>query len=576
MKGFIPREFINDLVTRSDIVEVISSRVKLKKAGKNYQACCPFHHEKTPSFNVNPSMQRYKCFGCGVSGGVIDFLMKYDGLEFPEAIEELAGLQGLEVPREQQNRDDGKPPISFKAKRNLYELLDAVAKFYQTNLAQNEVAQRYVAQRGLSPEIIKRFEIGFAVDSFNSVVRQFGTNQEEIQKLLDTRVISQNERGIYDFFRNRLMFPIRDRRGRVVAFGGRTIANDERKYMNSGESATYHKSNEVYGLWQALQVNENPDFLFVVEGYMDAVSLAQYGIDNAVAVLGTASTSEQIKQMFRVTEQIICCFDGDNAGKNAAWKAFESALPHLEDGRQLKFIFLPDGEDPDSFVRAKGKGGFEAYIKQAQPLSEFIFEHWIAQVDLSTNEGKSKLAKIALPIIKQIPGETLRLYLRNKLGQKLGIFNEAQLEALLKIDNRPTVQETEFKRTPMRILIALLLQEPSLVQFVPDLTPLATLNEAGFDILCDLTALCRAKTGISTGGILEHWRDSERYPILEKLANWDHFISSDNIQKEFLENLDYLYNKLVEQQIDALIAKDRTVGLTENEQRTLALLISQR
>lgn len=575
MKGFIPREFINDLVTRSDIVEVISSRVKLKKAGKNYQACCPFHHEKTPSFNVNPSMQRYKCFGCGVSGGVIDFLMKYDGLEFPEAIEELAGMQGLEVPREQQNLNDGKPPISFKAKRNLYELLDAVAKFYQENLAQNEIAQQYVAQRGLSSEIIQRFEIGFAIDSFNAVVRKFGTNREEIQKLLDTRVVSQNDRGIYDFFRNRLMFPIRDRRGRVVAFGGRTIANDERKYMNSGESATYHKSNEVYGLWQVLQVNENPEFLFVVEGYMDAVSLAQYGIDNAVAVLGTASTTEQIKQMFRVTEQIICCFDGDNAGKNAAWKAFESALPHLEDGRQLKFVFLPDGEDPDSFIRSYGKQGFEEYIQNAQSLSEFVFEHWLTQVNLATNEGKSKLAKIALPIIKQIPGETLRLYLRNTLGQKLGIFNEEQLDALLKIDTTVVVQEKTMERTPMRILIALLLQQPDLVQFIPDLRPLADLNEAGFSLLCELTDICREKTGISTAGLLEHWRDSKQYPILEKLANWDHLILPDNIQKEFLEKLNLLYNKLVERQIETLIAKYRTVGLTESEYQTLALLSSQ-
>lgn len=578
MKGSIPRQFIDDLVARTDIVELINTRVKLKKAGRDYQACCPFHHEKSPSFTVSHSKQFYHCFGCGAHGNAISFLMEYDKLEFPEAVEELAAMQGLEVPRENLSRNDNRPAVSFKTRRNLYELLEAVAKFYQECLSRSEVAKNYAEQRGLSSEIMARFEIGYAPDAFDSVLRKFGTNREEIQKLLDTRVLGQNERGnTYDFFRNRLMFPIRDKRGRVIAFGGRTIADDSRKYMNSGESPTYHKGSELYGLWQALQINSAPEYLFVVEGYMDVVSLAQFGINNAVAALGTATTGEQIQQMFRVTEQVICCFDGDNAGQEAAWRALENALPYLHDGRQLKFIFLPDKKDPDEFVREQGKERFEAYLAQAQTLSDFLFERLLTQVDLSSKEGKSKLAKLALPLIDKIPGEMLRVYLRNLLGQKLGILDPEQVKALL--PNRaeqPDMKAQPIKRTPMRLLIALLLQNPELVQFVPDLSPLANLNEPGFALLMKLSEVCREKNGISMGALLEHWRDSNDYAVLEKLAYWDHLVEPDNVKKEFLENLDFLYDKLVQQQIQHLIGKDRSVGLDENERQTLALLISRR
>ncbi|MEN2828982.1 DNA primase [Mannheimia haemolytica] len=428
MKGTIPRSFIDDLIARTDIVEVINSRVKLKKAGRDYQACCPFHHEKTPSFSVSQSKQFYHCFGCGVHGNVITFLMDYDKLEFPEAIEELAAMHGLEVPRENVIQRDGKPQANFKTKRNLYELMEAVAKFYQQNLSHQIEPQSYLQQRGLSEEIIERFEIGFAPNAFDAALRTFGQSQEDIQKLLDTGVLTKNDSGrIYDKFRNRVMLPIRDKRGRVIAFGGRVLPNDEQgaKYMNSPETVIYHKGSELYGLYQALKVNETPDYLFVVEGYMDVVALAQFGVDNAVASLGTATTGEQIQQMFRCTEQIVCCYDGDRAGRDAAWRALENALPYLQDGRQLKFIFLPDGEDPDTFVRSQGKEGFEQYVAQnAKPLSDFLFDSLLADVDLSSKEGKSKLAALAVPLINRIPGEMLRVYLRNILGQKLGILDQ--------------------------------------------------------------------------------------------------------------------------------------------------------
>ncbi|MFU2111476.1 DNA primase [Glaesserella parasuis] len=582
MKGSIPRSFIDDLVARTDIVELINSRVKLKKAGRDYQACCPFHHEKSPSFTVSQSKQFYHCFGCGVHGNVISFLMEYDKLEFPEAIEELAALHGLEVPRENVINRDGKPQASYKTRRNLYELLDLVAKFYQQQLTQDRASQAYLQQRGLSQEIIERFEIGFSPNAMDAVLRRFGNNPEEVQKLLDTGMLSKNDRGnVYDRFRNRVMFPIRDKRGRVIAFGGRVLGDEKPKYLNSPESATYHKGNELYGLYQALQHNEKPEFLFVVEGYMDVVALAQFGVNNAVASLGTATTGEQIQLMFRSTEQVICCYDGDRAGRDAAWRALENALPYLHDGRQIKFIFLPDGEDPDTFIRVQGKERFERYLEQALTLSEFLFDSLLTQVDLSTKEGKSKLASLALPLIKRIPGEMLRLYLRNILGQKLGILDPIQLESMLSQKSVETAPKRHnmphIERTPMRLLITLLLQNPHLVQNVPeDVTFLQSLQEKGFDLFLELVNICHANLGISMGGLLEYLRESPNYRHLELLANWDHLVSSENVENTFIDTLDFFYKKLLDRQIDILMAKDRTTGLNQQEKQELMMLLAGR
>ncbi|QLB18272.1 DNA primase [Mannheimia granulomatis] len=582
MKGMIPRSFIDDLIARTDIVEVINSRVKLKKAGRDYQACCPFHHEKTPSFSVSQSKQFYHCFGCGAHGNVISFLMDYDKLEFPEAIEELAAMHGLEVPRENVINQDGKPQANYKTKRNLYELMEAVAKFYQQNLTHQDAAQGYLQERGLSQEIISRFEIGFAPNAFDAALRAFGQSQEDVQKLLDIGVLTKNDSGrIYDKFRNRVMFPIRDKRGRVIAFGGRVLPGDEQgaKYMNSPETVIYHKGSELYGLYQALQINENPDYLFVVEGYMDVVALAQFGVNNVVASLGTATTGDQIQQLFRHTEQIVCCYDGDRAGRDAAWRALENALAYLHDGRQLKFIFLPDGEDPDTFVRSQGKVGFEQYLTEnAKSLSDFLFDSLLVDVDLSSKEGKSKLAALAIPLINRIPGEMLRVYLRNILGQKLGIFDISQLESMLpnkKADENQVYQAVKIKRTPMRLLIALLLQNPYLVKFVPEVSSLKALKDPGFELLTDLVLTCQQNAGISMGGLLEHYREHPQYRIVETLANWEHLVLPENIETTFIETLDFLYANLVELRKEELIAKDRTVGLTDDEKQEYAILMFQ-
>lgn len=583
MSGLVPRSFINDILAKADIVDVVNSRVKLKKAGSNnYQACCPFHHEKTPSFTVSKNKQFYHCFGCGAHGNAISFLMEYDKLEFLEAVEELADFLGLDVPREQSSENkDRRPPINSQTKRDLYGLMADIATAYQKELPSSVPAQAYLQKRGLTPEIIQRFGIGFVPDSFDFVLRKFGQNKEDQKKLIELGMLSQNERGkIYDRFRHRIMFPIRDRRGRTIAFGGRVLGDEKPKYLNSPETVTYHKGNELYGLHEVLQVQENPECLLVVEGYMDVVSLAQFGVNYAVASLGTATTPEQLQQAFRVTEQVVCCYDGDRAGREAAWRALENGLALLEDGRQLKFIFLPDGEDPDTFIRQYGKSAFEDFLKNALSLSDFLFQQLLLQVDLSSKEGKSKLAALAIPLINRISGEMLRLYLRDILAKKLGLIDQHQLEQFIPAQaekSESAVQKTaEFKRTPMRLLIALLLQNPQLANLDYDLSPLSGLNEPGFDLLEKLTALCRKNVGITLGQILEYWRDSEYIKPLEILATWDHLIEDANIENTFIETLSFLFMQLTEKRIESLIAKDRSVGLAEAEKKELMLLLSNR
>lgn len=580
MKGQIPRIFIDELLAKVDIVELVNSRVKLKKAGRDYQACCPFHHEKTPSFTVSEKKQFYHCFGCGAHGNAITFLMEYDKLEFVEAIEELAGLMGLDVPYEKRS-SSRQPPTSYQAKRTLYQLMQEIAQFYQQLLSQHLTAQSYLQQRGLSADVIERFQIGFVPDSMNRVLQRFGQQKSEQQALFDVGMLSRNDRGnIYDRFRHRIMFPIRDRRGRVVAFGGRVIqAEDKPKYLNSPETLIYHKGNELYGLYEALQSNDSPAFLLVVEGYMDVVALAQFGINYAVAALGTATTAEQIQLIFKATEQVICCYDGDRAGREAAWRALTNALPFLYDGRQLKFIFLPDGEDPDSFIRQQGKVAFEQYLTQAQSLTEFLFAHLMAQVDLSTQEGRSKLAALAVPLIKQVPGEMLRLYLRNSLAQKLGILDERQLEQLIPnpAPSNPNPQglQPKLKRTPMRILIALLLQNPQLVNLINlDLATLGDLNEPGFELFCQLVEQCRQRPNSKVGHLLEHWRDTPHFKPLEILSSWDHLIKEEKIEATFIDTLLFLYEQWIEQRLNLLIAKGRNGTLTMAEKLEFTELVN--
>ncbi|ELB2935932.1 DNA primase [Vibrio alginolyticus] len=583
MAGHIPRSFIDDLLARLDIVDIIDARVKLKKKGKNYGACCPFHNEKTPSFSVSQEKQFYHCFGCGAHGNAIDFLMEFDRLEFVEAIEELASYLGLDVPREQRSGGNGSfqsgPQASSSEKRNLYDLMGSIAQFYRNQLKQpaSKVAIEYLKDRGLSGEIVQKFGIGYVADEWDLVRKNFGQNKENQDMLVTGGMLIENDKGNrYDRFRGRVMFPIRDRRGRVIGFGGRVLGDGTPKYLNSPETPIFHKGKELYGLYEVLQAYREPPQILVVEGYMDVVALAQYGVDYSVASLGTSTTSDHLQVLFRQTSTVVCCYDGDRAGREAAWRAMENALPYLTDGRQLKFMFLPDGEDPDSYIRQNGKQAFEQQVSNAMPLSEFMFSSLTQQVDMSTKEGMAKLSTLAVPLIDKVPGGTLRLYLRELLGRRLGLVDERQLQQLIskqgKEDKRPQPHK-EIKRTPMREVIALLIQNPQYVSMVPDLTNVRDLPIPGLSLFVDVLDKCQAHPHINTGQLLEHWRNSQNETLLSRLASWDIPLDEDNQEEIFLDSLDKVIAQCVEKQIENLQAKARSVGLSAEEKRELLALM---
>ncbi|EPJ9454245.1 DNA primase [Pluralibacter gergoviae] len=566
MAGRIPRVFINDLLARTDIVDLIDARVKLKKQGKNFHACCPFHNEKTPSFTVNGEKQFYHCFGCGAHGNAIDFLMNYDKLEFVETVEELAAMHNLEVPYE---AGSGPTQIERHQRQNLYQLMEGLNAFYQQSLNQPNAdpARQYLAKRGLSSEVISRFAIGYAPPGWDNVLKRFGANRENKQSLIDAGMLVTNDQGrSYDRFRERVMFPIRDKRGRVIGFGGRVLGDGMPKYLNSPETDIFHKGRQLYGLYEAQQAAAEPQRLLVVEGYMDVVALAQYDINYAVASLGTSTTADHIQLLFRVTHNVICCYDGDRAGRDAAWRALETALPYMTDGRQLRFMFLPDGEDPDTLVRKEGKAAFEARMEQAQPLSTFLFNSLLPQADLTSPDGKTQLAALSLPLITQIPGETLRIQLRQILSNKIGIFDDTQLDRLIpkQAENGANRPAPKLKRTPMRILIGLLVQNPELAAVVPPLSGLDPKKQPGLGLFSELVNTCLSQSGLTTGQLLEQYRGTNEAATLEKLSVWTD-IRDENVEKMFTDTLNHILDSILELRQEELIARDRTHGLSNEE-----------
>ncbi|MCT4715026.1 DNA primase [Enterobacteriaceae bacterium H18W14] len=578
MAGRIPRVFINDLLARTDIIDLVDARVKLKKQGKNYHACCPFHNEKTPSFTVNGDKQFYHCFGCGAHGNALDFLMNYDKLDFVESVEELAAMHNLEVPYEAGN---GPSQIERHQRQNLYQLMDGLNAFYQQSLAQHsaEPARQYLASRGLSAEVIKHFAIGYAPPGWDNALKRFGGNAENRQALTDAGMLVTNDQGrSYDRFRERVMFPIRDKRGRVIGFGGRVLGDALPKYLNSPETDIFHKGRQLYGLYEAQQSQPEPARLLVVEGYMDVVALAQYGISYAVASLGTSTTADHIQLLFRVTDNVVCCYDGDRAGRDAAWRALETALPYMTDGRQLRFMFLPDGEDPDTLVRKEGKEAFEARMEHAQPLSTFLFNSLMPQVDLSSPDGRARLSTLALPLISQVPGETLRIYLRQELGNKLGILDDSQLEKLMpRLAQSGTPRPApQLKRTTMRILIGLLVQNPELAPSVPPLSGLEEAKLPGLKLFIDLVNTCLAQPGLTTGQLLELYRGTNEAATLEKLSAWDDIADKDIAEKTFTDALEHMFDSVLELRFEELMARSRTAGLTPAEREEVRVITESR
>lgn len=579
MAGHIPRRFIDDLLARVDIVDIVDSRVKLKKQGKNYGACCPFHNEKTPSFSVSQEKQFYHCFGCGAHGNSIDFVMEFDRLDFVEAIEELASGLGLEVPREQRSPGQFSPAnqTNSQERRDLYDLMGNIAQFYRSQLkiASNKAAIEYLKNRGLSGEIVQKFGIGYVPDDWDSIRKNFGQSKENQDMLVTGGMLIENDNGNrYDRFRGRIMFPIRDRRGRVIGFGGRIIADGTPKYLNSPETPLFHKGKELYGLYEVLQAHREPEKVLVVEGYMDVVALAQFGVDYSVASLGTSTTGDHLQLLFRQTNTVVCCYDGDRAGREAAWRALENALGYLKSGNILKFLFLPDGEDPDTYIRKHGKEAFEHEVENAIPLSEYLFANLTSQVRVGSDEGKAALSALAMPLIEKIPDEHLQAQLRKILGQKTGVFLEHQ-SSIKKSAKTESTAPKKIAKTPMRVVIALLIQNPSYIEYVPDLTSVQDTAVPGLSLLLEVLDKCSTNPHITTGQLLEYWRNDKNEPMLSRLASWDIPTNKDedNELDIFLDSLDKIIYQCIEKQIETLLAKERSVGLSTKEKKELLALM---
>ncbi len=568
MAGRIPREFIDDLLVRVDIVDLIDSHVPLKKTGSNYMARCPFHNEKTPSFSVNRKKQFYHCFGCGASGNAISFLMDYDHLDFVEAVEDLASFIGVDVPREQSSHLTTQPPKQDTSK--LYEALDKVMLFYQQQLKSNEgkKAVDYLKSRGVSGEIAKKYALGYAPDKWDTLAHIVDAKQ-----LLDTGMLIQHESGrLYDRFRGRLMFPIRDKRNRVIGFGGRVLDDSLPKYLNSPETAVFSKSNELYGLPEVLENSSRPERIIIVEGYMDVIALAQHGIDFAVATLGTATSKRHIEQLFRFTSELVLCFDGDKAGKQAAWRAMEALLPNLKDKRQAKIMQLPESHDPDSLVRAEGLDKMLARIQSATPLSEYFFATLTTPLNLDTVEGRSTLASEAKPYLETLPP---------------GFFREmmfSQLEDLTKstiaVDiaaKTPTLTTKAYrprKLSPARVVIALLLQNPELVSILDEQN--INWEETGFkgaDLLRDIYQKIQSKAPVNTALLLEEFRESSQEKIVRNLAGLE--LNIPDQKAEFKDTLNHLLTLDSNRQLEQLLAKSSTEGLSPHEKQKLNILLKK-
>ena len=531
MAGLIPDSFIEELLARSDIVELIERRVPLKRSGSEFQACCPFHDEKTPSFTVSPKKQFYHCFGCGAHGSVIGFLMQYEGLEFLDAVDELARAAGLEVPT--SGKQQARPDIG------LYEMLQSCSKLYVEELPKNPEAVEYLKSRGLSGEICRDFDIGFAPAGWHELINRLGTDPKRLDLLKQAGMLSEGDRGAYDKFRNRIMFPIHDRRGRVIAFGGRALSDDGPKYLNSPETALYHKSRELYGLYLARQRSSRLDHIIVVEGYMDVVALAQFGFKNVVATSGTATTTLQVELLFRSADTIVFCFDGDKAGRKAAWRALEETLPKLRDGLQARFLFLPDGEDPDSMVRKHGEKVFAEQIESASPLSEFFFDHFTAETDLGSLDGRAKFVELARPYIEALPAGGFREMMISQLEKrsfhKLNRQIQSSASPLGTNDLRGKPIQT---RTPIRVALAHLVQNPALVEQLEspaELSEPANTDIQGIEILRELVDFCAQRPNITTAQLIELWHGHPALPHLEKLAVWNLPGEEDTQLQEFID-----------------------------------------
>lgn len=570
MSGLIPQPFIDDLLHRTDLVEFIDSYVPLKKRGTSHVACCPFHNEKSPSFNVVAKKQFYHCFGCGASGNAISFVMNYMHQGFTEAIETLATRLGLTVPREGQTERS-------KASHDLYQLLTETCNYYQQKLKHDgAVAVDYLRNRGVSGDVAKLYQIGFAPDGWHHLEKTFGRHQQE---LITTGMLIKNDEGkIYDRYRNRVMFPIHDRHGRIIGFGGRVLdSNQKPKYLNSPETVIFQKNRELYGLHQILIQNKPIDTILIVEGYMDVIALAQHGITNAVATLGTATSTYHIQLLAKHTKHLIFCFDGDNAGRQAAWRGLESSLAHLNAGLDASFIFLPDGQDPDSLVRQEGRDQFLNRLGQATPLQRFFFDTLAKDINLLTPGGKTQLVNAAKPFLQKMSEGSYKQLLIDDLARLTHIDSHRLAQLIADTSEiKPTKQSVLIARTPVRLAIALLLQNPEMyVRSIGKIDP-HLLDEKEHPILCRLLQQMEANPTANTAALIEGWRNTSYFDSINQLAAWEHQVPEQELINEFIDIVLFLQKQHHEQIIRQFIEKSREQGLTETERLHLQGLLKER
>ena len=580
MSGLIPQDFIDDLVARADIVEVVGRRVQLKKAGREFKACCPFHDEKTPSFTVSPNKGFYHCFGCGAHGTAVGFLMDYDHMSFVEAIEALAAMLGVDVPRAASD----KPARRYD---ELFSLLDTVGRFWQEQLKAHPPAIDYLQGRGIDGATAKRFGIGFAPAGWSTVLDKFGQSSEAVERLLATGLIIQKDDGKhYDRFRERIVFPIRDARGRTIGFGGRTLGDGEPKYLNSPETVLFHKGRELYGLYEARQALRQIDRLVVVEGYMDCVALARHGIAFATATLGTATTADHLNRLFRLCDDVSFAFDGDRAGRQAAWRALENALPQIREGRQIRFVFLPDGQDPDSYVNEHGAAAFEKLLDTGVPLSQFLIDELAGQVDTGSVDGRARLAELARPLVNRIPEGTYRALLVDALGDVVGLSGD-KLERMLSdpsagpgVTRKGASVVRTGRRPPqagqpsvVRQALTLLLAEPQAAAAI-DVASLDDVERPGVELLRQLIRAVQAEPEISTAVLLERFRHDDAGRHLGKLAAAPVPDEAGfDAGAELAQCVQRLATAGRKERIAFLIAKQRDEGLSAEEKEELQALL---
>lgn len=575
MAGFIPREFINELLVRVDIVDLINSQLPLKKTGSNFMARCPFHDEKTPSFSVNSKRQAYHCFGCGVSGNAISFLMDYSHLDFIEAVEDLAAFIGIDVPYEQGHYLAHEKSDNLKA---LYALLDAVAKFYSTQLKSNLDAKKaieYLKLRGLSGLVARDFMLGYAPDAWNELSKHFNN-----KLLLDSGLLSKKEGNhSYDRFRGRLMFPIRDKRGRVVGFGARVLDDTLPKYLNSPETVVFSKGDEVYGLCELLQKNSKPERILIVEGYLDVIALAQFGIHYTVATLGTATSKKQLEILFRFCAELVLCFDGDDAGRKATWHAVETAMPALKDGRQIKVMQLPQDKDPDSFIRQQGFEIFSKRILSAAALSDYFFEHLTKDLDLTTLEGRSQLVTIAQPYLQQLPQGVFKEMMLTRLQalSQLSAVAFSKNVATLKTNFPNSAVKRKTKLSLARFTIALLLQNPYLVEVIINKIPHWEKFEfPGLDVLKNVLQMIIDCKPANMGALIECYRNTDKEKIMNTLVAYELELDTtpkEMIEKIFTDGMNHLIKQAKEARLSDLLFKEKNHRLNAQEKQTLIKML---